>query len=60
MRLFSLFSNVGSIWGGFGKPKRRPKSISGTFFFDVFLDCVLASILGGFLEARNPENMHGA
>ena len=29
-------------------------------FSQFFLDCVLASILGGFLEAPNPENMHGA
>ena len=59
-RFFSFFSDVGSIWGGFGKPKRRPKSISGTFFFDAFFECVLTSIFGRFLEAPNLENMHGA
>ena len=62
-RLFflSFFSkaicfDVGSILRGFGRPKRKPKSISGTFFFDAFFECVLASILGGFLEARNLKN----
>ena len=44
------------ILGGFGEPKWRPKSIFGSFFFDFFWDCVLASILGGFLEARNLKN----
>ena len=56
----AFFFDVGSILGGFGTPKRKPKSIFGTFFFDAFFECVLASILGGFLEARNLENMHGA
>ena len=57
---FSIFFDVGSILGRFGRPKRRPKSIFGTFFFDVFFECVSASILGRFLEAPNLENMHGA
>ena len=57
---FSIFFDVGSILGGFGRPKRSPKSIFGRPFFDVFFECVLASILGGFLEAPNLENMHGA
>ena len=30
------------------------------FFFDVFFERVSASISDGFLEAPNPENMHGA
>ncbi len=37
-----------------------PKSVFGQFFFDVFFERVLASIFGRFLEAPNPENMHGA
>ena len=59
-QFFSIFFDVGSILGGFGRPKRSPKSIFGRPFFDVFFECVLASILGGFLEAPNLENMHGA
>ena len=42
------FFDFGAILGGFGKPNRRPKSIFGMFFFDVFFECVSASILGGF------------
>ena len=57
---FPNFFDVGSILGGFGRPKRSPKSIFGRLFFDVFFECVLASILGGFLKAPNLENMHGA
>ena len=60
MRFFFMFFDVGSILGGFGRPKRRPKPSFGRFFFDVFFDCVLASISGRFWEAPNPENMHGA
>ena len=54
------FFDVGSIFGGFGKPKWRPKSIFGRFFFNAFFECALASILGRFLEAPNLENTHGA
>ena len=52
----AICRDFGEISGGFGRPKRRPKSIFGRFFFDVFFECVLASILGGFLEARNLKN----
>ena len=36
--------------GRFWRPKWRSKSILERFFFDVFFECVLASILGGFLK----------
>ena len=55
-RFFSHVFDVGSMLGGFGRPKWRPKSISGTFFWDAFFECVLGSILGGFLEAPKLEN----
>ena len=48
------------ILGGFGRPKRRPKSTSGTFFFTAFFECVLVSLLGRFLEARNLKNSNFA
>ena len=51
-----MFFDVGSILGGFGRPKWRPKSIFGRFFFDAFSERVLASILGCFLKARKLEN----
>ena len=57
---FSIFWNFGAILEGFGRPKWRPKSIFGTFFFDAFFERVLASIFGRFWEAPNLENMHGA
>ena len=59
-RFFGICFDLGSILGGFGRPKRRPKSIFGRFFCDAFFECVLASIFGRFLEAPNLENMHGA
>ena len=46
--IFLIFFDVGAIWGGFGRSKRRPKSIFGRFFFDVFFECVSASIFNGF------------
>ena len=52
----AFFFDFGCILGGFGRPKRRPKSIFGRFFFDAFFECVLASILGRFLEAPNLKN----
>ena len=55
-RFFSFFFDLGSILGGFGRPKRRPKSIFGRFFFGVFFECVSASIFHGFWEARNLKN----
>ena len=55
-RFFSFFFDLGSILGGFGRPKRRPKSIFGMCFFDVFFACVSASVLGRFWEARNLKN----
>ena len=36
--------------GGFGKPKRKPRSSFGRLFGDVLFECSLASIFGGFLE----------
>ena len=59
-RFFSFFFDVGSILGGLGRPKRRPKSIFRKLFCDAFFECVSASISGRFWEAPNPENMHGA
>ena len=49
-RFFSFFFDLGSILGGFGRPKRRQKSSFGRFFFDVFFECVSASILDRFFE----------
>ena len=43
-------------FGRFGEAKWKAKSIFWRFFFDVFFECVLASIWGGFLEARNLKN----
>ena len=52
----AFFFDFLCILEGFGKPKRRPKSIFQPFFFDAFFECVFASILGGFLEPRNLTN----
>ena len=52
----AVFLDFWWILDGFGRPKWRPKLIFGSFFFDIFWDCVLASILGGFLEAPNLKN----
>ena len=57
---FFVFFDFWLILGGFGRPKRKPKSIFGTFFFGVFFECVLASIFGRFLEARNLKNSNFA
>ena len=57
---WSDFFDFGWILGGFGDQKRRLKSVFWVLFCDVFFKCFSASILGGFLEAPNPENMHGA
>ena len=43
-------------FGRFWEAKWKAKSIFWRFLFDVFLECVLASIWGGFLEARNLKN----
>ena len=51
-----MFFDVGSILGGFGRPKRRPKSVFWRFFFDVFFECVSASIFHGFWKARTLQN----
>jgi len=40
---FSIFFDVGSILGGFGRPKWRPKSIFGRFFGMFFSKAILAS-----------------
>ena len=53
---FSIFCDVGSILGRFGRSKWRPKSISGMVFYDIFFECFLACILHRFLEARNVKN----
>ena len=52
----AFYLDFGGVWGGFWRPKRRPKSIFERFFFDVFRDGVLASILVGFLEAWTLKN----
>ena len=54
--LGGIFVVLGSILGGLGEAKWKPKSIFWKSAFDVFLECVLASIWGGFLEARNLKN----
>ena len=41
---------------GFWRPKSRSKSILERFFFEVFCERLLASILVGFLEARTLKN----
>ena len=55
-RFFSFFFDLGSILGGFGRPKRRPKSSFGSSFVDVFSECVSASIFCGIWEARALKN----
>ena len=45
-----------AILGGFRRPKLTPNLVFRRFFGDVFFDIVLASILHGFLEARNLKN----
>ena len=59
-QFLAIFFDVGSLFKNFGKPKRRPKSIFGRFFFDVFFECVSASIFNGFWEARNLKNSNFA
>ena len=54
--LGGIFVVLGSILGDFGEAKWKAKSIFWRFFFDGFFECVLASIWGGFLEARNLKN----
>ena len=56
----ALFSIFGAFLMGFGKPKRRPKSIFGSFFFDTFFEYVSVSIFNGFWEARNLKNSNFA
>ena len=51
-----ISKDFGRISGGLGRPKRRPKSIFAKCFCHVFFEGVLASILDGFLEARNLKN----
>ena len=45
-----------AILGGFGRPKWTPNVVFRRFFSDAFFDRVWASILHGFLKARNLEN----
>ena len=51
-----IFVVLGSILGGFGEAKWKPKSIFWRVFFDVFFECVLASTWDGFWEDRNLKN----
>ena len=51
-----FFFDFSSVLGGFWRPKWKSKSIFGRFFFDVFFECVSASIFYGFGEARNIKN----
>ena len=44
---------LGADFEGFGKPKWSSKLDFGRMVFDLVFDCVLASISGGCLEARN-------
>ena len=43
----AFFSDFGGIWGGFGRPKRRPKSIFEEVFVASFCSRVSASIFCG-------------
>ena len=52
----AFFGDFGRVWGGFRKPKGKPKSIFSKSFFDVFFECVLASISGRFWDALNLKN----
>ena len=54
--LRSDFRGLGSHFGRFWEAKMEAKIDFFRLFFDAFFECVLASILGGFLEARNPKN----
>ena len=45
-----------AILGGFWRPKWTPNQVFRRFFRDAFFDRVLASVLRGFLEARNLKN----
>ena len=47
---------LGRFWEAFGIKNGGENQFLGGFLFNVFLDCVLASILGGFLEPRNVTN----
>ena len=51
----AIFFNFGSILGGFGRPKRRPKSSFGRSFVDVFSECVSASFFCGNWEGSDVE-----
>ena len=48
--LQGVFTGFWRILGGFWRPKWRSKSILERFFSMFLFECVLASILGGFLE----------
>ena len=47
--------DFGTILGGFRKPKWSPESIFWMLFCDAF-ECVSASILDRFLDARTPKH----
>ena len=51
-----FFFNFWQILGGLGRPTWKPKSIFWRFFFDAFFECISASFLGRFSEARNLKN----
>ena len=52
----AIFQDFGAILKGFGRPKWMLKPIFWELLFDVFFECVVASILGGFWEAPNAKN----
>ena len=55
----ALRSDFKGFWSGFGtswEAKMDAKINFRVIFFDVFFECVFASILNGFLEARNLKN----
>ena len=60
--LFSrrLLERFFAIFCGFWEAKWKRKSIFGKFIFNVFFECVFASILGSFLEVRNLKNSNFA
>ena len=54
--LEGIFMVFGAILGSLRRPKWTPNGVFRRFFSDAFFDRVLASILHGFLKARNLEN----
>ena len=54
------FWSFGSDFGRFWEAKTEAKIDFWEVFCDVFFECALASILGGFLEAQNLKNSNFA